>query len=211
MIKTIGTYQTPPKWGVLCIDVWENNGVNNKFYQRAIDELKNFDVACVVNCTRDIKIDYTDASVLNTFKNYQWNPTKSSAELNQQVMSNLIKASGLLDSSSILKDQLFGECSVYLNDVSTFTQHIDLFYPEVKNWVVVSTTWNEQLHHGTLGLEKMLNIPTASFNIFPQWSVQKPEGTEVSTEDLENDSFVWAEVSNDVYRLITKMGGKWQN
>lgn len=204
-------YQDPLRWGVLCINAWESNGINNDFYQRAATELKNFDVGCVVNCTSDIKIDYADPSVLNTFKNYQWTPTKSSFELNQKIMLNLIKVSGMLESSSILKEQVFGEHSMHLSDVATFTQHVDLFYPEVKNWIVLGTTWKDQLHYGPLGFDNLLSIPTASFNIFPQWSVQKIDSGEVSIEDLEDDEFVWAEIPNNGYRLVTKMGGKWQN
>lgn len=210
MIKNVVRYQDTNTWGVLCIDVWDANGENNIFYQRVVDELKNFDISCIVNCTMDIKIDYNDPSVLNTFKNYQWEPLSGSAETNQKVMLNLLKASGLKQSSSILKDQLFNDNTVHLSDISTFTTHVDLFYPDVKHWIIIGCSWDESMHHGPLGFEKLLDIPTAAFHVFPNWSMLKDSGVAPTVEDLENDNIVWADIPNDGYRLITKVGGKWQ-
>lgn len=210
MIKNVVRYQDPTQWGVLCVDVWNVNGKNDDFYQRAVNELKNFNVKCVVNCTTDIKIDYSDLSVFNTFKNYQWQPLFNFNEANQRVMLDLIKSSGKQESSNILKTQLFGDHTIHLSNPITFTHHVDLFYPEVKNWIVLGGSWKIHLHYGPLGFDKLLGIPSASFNIFPEWSIQKEDRTNPTIDDLEDDQFVWGEIPNKGYRLVTQVGGKWQ-
>lgn len=210
MIKNVVRYQDTNNWGVLCIDVWDSDGGNDIFYQRVVDELKNFNIGCIVNCTSSIKIDYSDPSVFNTFKKYQWSPLTSSAETNQKIMFNLLQSSGLKQSSNILKEQLFNKDTVHLSDVLTFRTHVDLFYPDVRHWIVIGNSWGESMHYGSLGFEKLLDIPTSAFHVFPQWGVQKSNKVAPTVDDLEDDTLVWADIPNDGYRLVTKIGGKWQ-
>lgn len=208
MIKDVIRYQPPDQWGVLCIDVWDHNGSNNEFYYRAVENLAKFNITCVVNCTTDIKIDYSDPSIYNTFKYYQWNPKIQSAEVNQKVMLRLMQSSGQYESSSIIKTQVFGDHTVHLSSTDTFIQHVNHFYPDVKDWIVLGNTWHICLHYGPLGFDKLLNIPTTKFNIFPSWSVQKLNGLYPTLDDIADDGFVWANIPNNGFRLITKVDDK---
>lgn len=201
-------YTPPDAWGVLCIDVWENNGVSDDFYHRAIVELKNYNIQSVVNCTTFIKVDYDDPSIFNTFEKYQWNPEISAVDTNQQVMLNLIKASGKIGSSNVLKQHLFDKQSIHLSDPTTFTQHINHFCPDIQHWIVLGGTWGICTHHGPLGFNKLLEIPSASFHIFPSWSIYTQNGNQLSTDDVINDGFIWATIPNDGYRLINKVHNK---
>lgn len=211
MIKDVVRFYPPDVWGVLCLDVWHNDGADDRFYLGVVDHLKEYNIGAIVNCTSDVKIDYNDISIYNTLKKYAWSHTDHNNELaHNQILLELVKASGTKKISGILNKELFNQHAFFLNSRDAFNYHVQNFYSNVTNWIIVSTTWNHGMHKGPLGVDQQLKLPLHNFNMFPQWSVQTDSNIVLTTEQIEEDAYVWASIDNKGYRLVTQVGGKWQ-
>lgn len=213
MIKDVIRYTPPKKWGVLCIDVWDNNGTNDRFYQKAVSKLSQFNIGAVINCSNSLKLDYNDKSVYNTFKKYVWLPdieTHNLRDVYQRIQLNMLKFSGESESSKILKKNLFNNNSICLYSKEAFLYHTATYCPDITDWIVLGGAWKICIHNAPLGVKSALEIVTHKFYIFPSWSVQNENKSAVSVHQVELDELVWSSIDNEGYRLITKVGGKWQ-
>lgn len=202
----------PAVWGILCIDIWDDNGSNDRFYQRAIAKLSQYNIGLVVNCTNSLKIDYNDKSVYNTFKKYVWNlnlEDPTNGDVYQQVQRDMLKFSGERPVSRVLNEKLFNDHSIFLNNKDTFLYHTAKYYPEITDWIMLGSAWKICLHNSPLGVGHILPLIMHKFHIFPDWSIQNEDLTPVSVHQVDDDEFVWSSVGNGGYRLVTKMGGTW--
>lgn len=204
MIRDVVRYQPPSVWGVLCIDCWNVDGTNDEFYQRVVNELKNYPISAVVNCTIDLKIDYQDRSVHNTLRNYLWAADSINTQVNDRALLDLIRSAGQQQTSHVLHDQLFDDTTVHLSSRETFLHQGHYYWPEVQDWIIVGSAWKYCLHIGPLGIDKLLDIPGHRFHIFPEWSIQMEDRSSVALQQLHDDFVVWAPIDNDGYRLITR-------
>lgn len=210
MIRDVVRYTPPQKWGVLCIDVWESNGNNDGFYHKALSCLSKYHVEVVVNCTTDLKIDYDDVSVYNTIDRYLWNPNSVNPQINRNVLTNLIMVAGHQQTNKFLQNNLFDHNTVHLSDRETFVHHAQCYHPDITDWIILGNTWKICLHVGPLGVDKLVEIGSHKFHIFPDWSIQAEHGGPPSLQDIHDDFFVWAPIDNDGYRLITRANNsKW--
>lgn len=204
MIKDLVLYTAPEHWGVLCIDCWHSNGSNNEFYLNVIEQLQKYKISAVVNCATNIKIDYRDKSVYNTLNCYLWH-TQSDEQIKQKVLSNLINCAGSEPTAQILNEKLFTNTTVHISDIETFASHASKYYPGITHWIIVGSAWNICVHWGPMGVNKLINLPTHAFFVFPDWSVQDEHGEKISVDHLSNDNFIWAPIDNNGYELITKL------
>lgn len=212
MIKNVVRYTPPTTWGVLCIDVWDNNGANDDFYHGVVDNLSKYNIGAVVNCSVSQTLDYSNRSVVNTLRKYVWDRNSHIPEdVKLEVRDNLVVNSGEQPISKVLNDNLFNEHTVSLNTSRTFNYHIQSYHPGVFDWIIVGGAWNICLHAGPLGIGRILNsLPAYKFNIFPSWGIQDDDYSPVTEQQVEDDEYVWAPIDNGGYRLVTVMGGKWQ-
>ena len=208
-------YQPPAVWGVLCIDCWDVNGANDEFYQKAIERLQDYPVSAVVNCTIDLRIDYQDRSVYNTIKNYLWSADQTNPQINECALLDLVKCAGQQKTSKVLHDTLFNDTAVHLSSKQTFLHQSYLYWPEVKDWIIIGSAWKYCVHTGPLGIDTLVDIPGHRFHFFPDWSVQDENKMSPVEQDIHDDFFVWAPIDGNGYRLITRANnhkwveGKW--
>lgn len=213
MIKGVIRYTPPKTWGVLCIDVWDNHGVDNKFYQGIINNLKKFNISTVVNCSVSQTLDYSNRSVVNTLRKYVWdNNPNIPNDIKLEIRDNLVVNSGEQKISKVLNDNLFDNNTVSLNTSRTFDYHVQSYHPDVFDWIIIGGAWNICLHAGPLGIGRILNsLPAYKFNIFPSWGIRNENRSPVTEQQVKDDNYVWAPIDDGGYRLVTVVGGKWQN
>lgn len=210
MIRDVVRYRAPEQWGLLCIDIWDVDGSNDGFYRHAVDQLQQYNITAVVNCTLDLELSYQDVSVFNTLRQYHWHPKEPGSQINSVVLLDLIRAAGTQRTSKIIHDALFDHRTVHLSNRATFIHHANYHYPEISDWIVLGSAWKLCLHIGPLGIDKLVDIPNHKFYIFPEWSVQNENRTIVFEQQIHDDFLVWAPVLNGGYRLITRAANhKW--
>ena len=209
MIRDVVRYNAPPVWGVLCIDIWQDD-TNNEFYQTALNQLSQYSIASVVNCTTNLVIDYADKSIYNTLKNYHWAADTINSQSNDNVLFDLIKNAGECQTASIIHEKLFDQQTVHLSRRETFIHHGHYYWPEVQDWIILGSAWGKCVHYGPLGVDKLVEIPNHRFHIFPEWSLQTEDKKPPTVQDIHDDFFVWAPINNGGYRLITRAKNhKW--
>lgn len=210
MIRDVVRYQPPQHWGVLFIDCWHVGGQNDAFYLQVVEHLKQFSVSATVCCTVDLKIDYADVSVYNTLNRYLWNPSNISEHINQNVLLDLINAAGKQETSRILRNNFFNNDTVNLYRRETFTHHAQYHAEGIKDWIVVGSAWKMCIHHGPLGVDRLVDMGDHKFHIFPEWSIQTEHGEAPTLQDMHDDFYVWAPIADGGYRLITRaQNHKW--
>lgn len=210
MIRNVVRYQPPRHWGVLFIDCWNVDGRNDDFYHRAIEQLKNFSISSTVCCTLDLKIDYEDVSVYNTLQRYLWNPSNINAQINQRVLQDLITAAGQQQTSRVLRNNVFNNETVCLYKRETFNHHAMFHCEGIHDWIIVGSAWKMCVHHGPLGVDRLVDIGDHKFYIFPEWSIQTEQGLPPALQDIHDDFYVWAPIDDGGYRLITRaQNHKW--
>ena len=210
MIRDVVRWQPPERWGVLCIDTWHVNGINDQFYQTALEKLSEYNVEAVVNCTMDLHLDYQDKSVYNTLSQYLWTPTEVYEEQKKRVLLDLVTSAGHQKTSHILQEKLFGPTTVHLSSRYTFIQHCQTFFPTVKDWIMLGSAWGMCFHRGPLGVDVVVDIGEMKFNMFPEWSVQTENRTPPTLQQIHDDFYVWAPIPNGGYKLITRANNhKW--
>ena len=210
MIRDVVRYTAPPQWGVLCIDIWQDNDNNNEFYKNALAQLSQYSIAGVVNCTTDLVIDYADKSVYNTLKNYHWAANTISSQVNDNVMLDLIKSAGSCCTNQLVHEKLFDHTTVHLSRRETFIHQGHYYWPEIQDWIILGSAWGKCVHYGPLGVDKLVEIPNHRFHIFPDWSIQTEDKRPPTTQEIHDDFFVWAPIDNGGYRLITRAKNhKW--
>lgn len=211
MIKNVVRPQTPTHWGVLCIDTWECNGEWDILYSRAVEELKNYNVAITVNASKSLRIDYDDISVFNALKYYLWEADQTYYEVNRCVKNEILEYSGFNKTSNVIKDKLFDKNTICLNNINAITNYVDRFFPNVKDWVVLGQSWGICLHNNPVSFKTLLSMAGHNFNIFPNWSVFNHDQTLVTRQQVDDDNYVWAEIPNNGFRLVTIADGpRWQ-
>lgn len=210
MIRDVVRYRAPEQWGLLCIDIWDVDGSNDEFYQRAVEQLKQYNITAVINCTLDLEISYQDVSIYNTLKQYHWHPAQPGSQINNVVLLDLIRAAGTQRTSRIVHDALFDQHTVHLSSRSALTHHLNYHTPEVQDWIILGSAWKVCIHIGPLGVNTLVDIPSSKFYIFPEWSVQTENRTRVTEQQIHDDFLVWAPIDNNGYRLITRAANhKW--
>jgi hypothetical protein len=208
-------YQPPPVWGVLCIDCWEADGTNDEFYRRVLQELRQYPIGAVVNSTIDLRIDYQDRSVYNTFRNYLWAADSINTQVNDRALLDLARCAGHQQTNHVLHDQLFDDTTVHLTSRETFLHQAHYYWPEIKDWIVVGSAWGYCLHTGPMGVNTLVDIPGHRFHFFADWSVQDEDRNPPTLQNIHDDYYVWAPIDGDGYRLITRANnhkwaeGKW--
>ena len=203
-------YRPPTKWGLLCIDIWDVDGDNDEFYNRALENLTDYDISAVINCTMDLEISYSDVSVYNTLKKYHWLSGVSDSQINNVILLDLIKAAGTQRTSRVIHDNLFDADTVHLSSRSTFMHHANYSIPDVQDWIILGSAWKVCLHIGPLGVNTLVDIPAHKFYMFPEWSIQNENRTHVTQQQIHDDFLVWAPVDKEGYRLITRAANhKW--
>jgi hypothetical protein len=209
VIRNVVRYQPPDVWGVLCIDIWQD-ARTDEFYQTFLQRLSKYPVGAVVNCTLDLVIDYADVSVYNTLDRYHWRPTDTQEQIRNMMLLDLVKASGQNRTSRLIHDALFDQNTVHISQKQTFNYHVDRFFPDIKDWIVLGSAWGKCLHYGPLGIDKLVDLPNWRFHIFPQWSIQTETQQAPDLQQIHDDYFVWAPIEDDGYRLITRaQNHKW--
>jgi hypothetical protein len=210
VIRDVVRFRAPEKWGLLCIDIWDVNGTNDVFYQQALDQLSEYNISAVVNCTMDIELSYSDISIYNTLKKYHWAPTVPDSQMNNVVLLDLVKAAGTQRTSKVIHDNLFDANTVHLSSRSTFMHHANYTLPDVQDWIVLGSAWKFCLHIGPMGVNTLVDIPAHKFYIFPEWSIQNENRTTINQQQIHDDFLVWAPVDAGGYRLITRAANhKW--
>lgn len=210
MIRDVVRYQPPRHWGVLFIDCWNANGENDAFYKQVVDQLQNFSVTATVCCTVDLKIDYNDVSVYNTLNRYLWKPDSISEHVNQNVLLDLVSSAGKQETSRILRNNIFNNNTVCLYRRETFNHHAQYHCEGIKDWIVVGSAWKMCVHHGPLGIDRLVDVGDHKFHIFPEWSIQTETREPPTQQDIHDDFYVWAPIANGGYRLITRaQNHKW--
>ena len=210
MIRDVVRWQPVRRWGVLCIDVWDYDGLRDGFYKRAIDHLKDYDVALVVNCSTDIEISYQDRSIYNTLERYLWNQENKNLQINEKILANMIKCAGRNRTSKLLNDSLFQDSTVHLSDRETFLHHAAAVQDNVRDWIILGAAWKICVHRGPLGIDTLVDMSIHRFHFFPEWSMQTEHQTAPLEQDIHDDWFVWAPIPNNGYRLITRANNhKW--
>jgi len=210
LIRDVVRYQAPPTWGVLCIDCWDVNGDNDGFYRAVVNQLKDYNIGAVVNCTVDLRIDYSDLSIHNTLKNYLWAADSINTQVNDHALLDLIRCAGEQKTSRVLHDSIFDHTTVHLSRRETFQHQGHYYWPEVKDWIIVGSAWGYCLHHGPLGIDTLVNINDHRFHLFPDWSVQDENRCTPSVQNIHDDFYVWAPIEGGGYRLITRANNhKW--
>lgn len=195
---------------MLCIDCWDVDGTNDEFYQRVLQELKQYPIGAVVNSTIDLKIDYQDRSVYNTLRNYLWAADSINTQVNDRALLDLIKSAGTQKTSQVLHDQLFDDTTVHLTSRETFLHQSHYYWPEIKDWIVVGSAWGYCFHRGPMGVNTLVDIPGHRFHFFPEWSVQDEDRKALTLQNIHDDYYVWAPIDNNGYRLITRANNhKW--
>lgn len=210
MIRDVVRYTPPRHWGVLFIDCWDVNGKNDEFYRNVLEHLKEFSVSSSVCCTVDLKIDYQDVSVYNTLNRYLWNPTNINEQTNQRVLSDLVNAAGHQETSRVLRNNFFNNETVCLYSRETFIHHAQHHCEHIHDWIIIGSAWKMCIHHGPLGVDRVVDVGDHKFYIFPEWGIQTENRTPPTIQDLHDDFYVWAPVDNGGYRLITRaQNHKW--
>lgn len=211
MIKNVIRYKPPKEWGVLCIDIWEQNGKYDKFYRRTVEHLKDYNVVVTINASKSLKIDYNDISIYNVIKHYIWKNQWTYSEIIHQVRNEFLDYCGTNESSKILKDNLFNNQTICLNNTTAIANYVDQFFPTVRDWIILGQAWGICLHNNPVSIKTVLSIVGHNFNIFPDWSVSNSDQSPVTQQQIEDDNYVWAPIDNNGYRLVTQAGGvKWQ-
>ena len=209
MIRDVVRYKAPPVWGVLCIDVWQDD-TNEAFYQNALTQLAQYPIAGIVNCTTDIVIDYSDKSIYNTLKNYHWAADSINSQVNDNALFDLIKNAGECQTTKLIHDKLFDQQTVHLSRRETFIHQGHYYWPEVQDWIILGSAWGKCVHYGPLGVDTLVEIPNHRFHIFPDWSIQTEDKQPPTTQQIHDDFFVWAPIDHGGYRLITRAKNhKW--
>lgn len=210
MIRDIIRYTPPKTWGVICIDCWDQGGINDLFYETALHELSKYNIGAVVNCATDLLLTYDDISVYNTLKQYLWAADTINVKVNDNVLLDLVRGAGKQKSSQVLQQGLFDENTIYLNRRETFQHHGHYYWPEIQDWIILGSAWQVCIHRGPMGVDTLVDIPNHKFHIFPDWSVQTEAGTAPTKQQIHDDFFVWAPIENNGYRLITRANNsKW--
>lgn len=210
MIRNVVRYQPPRHWGVLFIDCWNVDGRNDDFYHRVVHKLKDFSISSTVCCTVDLKIDYEDVSVYNTLQRYLWNPSNINEQINQRVLQDLITAAGQQQTSRVLRNNVFNNETVCLYKRETFNHHAMFHCEGIHDWIIVGSAWKMCVHHGPLGIDRLVDIGDHKFYIFPEWSIQTEQGLPPALQDIHDDFYVWAPIDDGGYRLITRaQNHKW--
>ena len=210
MIRNVVRYTPPRHWGVLFIDCWEIGGRNDHFYHQVIAKLKNFSISSTVCCTVDLKIDYQDVSVYNTLQRYLWAPSNINEQINQRVLQDLIMAAGRQQTSGVLTKNILNNETVCLYKRETFNHHALYHCEGIKDWIIVGSAWKMCVHHGPLGIDRLVDIGDHKFHIFPEWSIQTEHGLPPTLQDIHDDFYVWAPIDDGGYRLITRAHNhKW--
>lgn len=195
---------------MLFIDCWDVGGRNDIFYQTAIKHLGNYLVSSTVCSTVDLRIDYKDVSVYNTLNRYLWNPSKINAQIDQIVLRDLINSAGQQETSRVLRNNFFNNETVCLYSRETFNHHAMFHCEGVKDWIIVGSAWQMCVHHGPLGIDKLVDIGDHKFHIFPEWSIQTEHSEAPTLQNLHDDFYVWAPIADGGYRLITRaQNHKW--
>lgn len=210
MIRDVVRYQAPRHWGVLFIDCWDVGGQNDAFYHQVSEVLKQFSISATVCCTVDLKIDYTDVSVYNTLNRYLWNPDSVNEQTNRNVLLDLVSAAGQQQTSRVLRNNFFNNDTVCLYRRETFNHHAQYHCEGIKDWIVVGSAWKMCIHHGPMGIDRLVDIGDHKFHIFPEWSIQTEKREPPSLQDIHDDFYVWAPIADGGYRLITRaQNHKW--
>lgn len=202
----LNRYTPPTKWGVLCIDCWEFGGNNDHQYLKMLENLSTINIAAVVNCSKGIRLDYEDFSVYNTLKKYVWNYEPDNATVDpikNRIILDLLLNCGLNKTSKVINQGLFKQHTIASYNQETFKQHVHLYYPDVKDWIIIGSAWDMCVKTGNLGLEKLVELPDFRFHIFP-WGIQRSDFKTITTQDLEEDFYVWTNMPNDGYLLLGK-------
>lgn len=211
MIRNVVRPQNPTHWGVLCIDVWECHGEWDNPYSAAVKELAQYNVEVTINASKAMKIDYDDISVFNALKYYLWEADQTYYEVNQCVKNEILEYSGFNTTNKIIKDKLFDKNTICLNNTRTIANYVDRFFPMVKDWIILGQSWDICLHNNPVSFKSLLSMAGHNFNIFPDWSVFNSDQTKVTRQQVEDDNYVWAEVPNNGFRLVTMIDGiKWK-
>lgn len=209
MIRDVVRYKPPSCWGVLCIDIWEDQA-NTDFYTNAMDRLSAYNIVGVVNATTDLTLDYNDRSIFNTLKNYHWAGDTINTQINDRVLLDLIKCAGHQRTAKVIHDHLFDGNTVHLSSKETFIHHGHYYWPEIKDWIILGSAWKYCLHRGPLGIDKLVDIPGHQFHIFPEWSIQDQHKLPPTTQNIHDDFFVWSTIDDGGFRLITRANNhKW--
>ena len=210
MIRDVVRYTPPQQWGVLCIDVWDDDGAHDQFYQTALDHLRDYQIDLVVNCSMSVEVSYQDRSIYNTLDRYLWNPENTNPQINSKILNNMIHAAGSGKSSRLLNERLFQETTVHVSDRETFLHNALVTADHVRDWIILGAAWNICVHRGPLGIETLVDMSTHKFYIFPEWSIQTEQRQPPTQQHLHDDWFVWAPIPNNGYRLITRANNsKW--
>lgn len=210
MIRDVVRYSPPSKWGVLCIDCWDDDGSNDPFYFNALEKLKSYPISVSINCATDLKIDYQDQTVYNTLKQYLWEPYSDNVQINNRALLELVTSAGTQETSRVLRQNLFDQDTVCLYSRETFIQHIQFRHPDVYDWILLGSAWGYCLHRGPLGVDKVVDISDRKFYMFPEWSIQTEDRQTPEIQQIHDDFFVWAPIDDNGYRLITRaQNHKW--
>lgn len=211
MIKNVVRPQTPSNWGVLCIDTWECNGEWDDLYSKAVDKLSQYNIKVTINASKSMRIDYNDISVFNALKFYVWEADQTYYETNRCVKNEILDYSGFNTTNKIIKDKLFDKNTICLNNINAFTNYVDRFFPMVKDWIVLGQSWGVCLHNNPVSFKSLLSMAGHNFNIFPEWSVFNTDQTPVTIQQVDDDNYVWAEIPDNGFRLVTIVDGiKWK-
>ncbi len=167
-------------------------------------------MSSTVCCTVDLKIDYQDVSVYNTLQRYLWNTSGISEQIDQRVLQDLIMAAGQQQTSSVLRNNIFNNETVCLYRRETFNHHAMFHCQGVHDWIIVGSAWNMCVHHGPLGIDRLVDLSDHKFHVFPEWSIQTEQGLAPTLQDMHDDFYVWAPIEHGGYRLITRaQNHKW--
>lgn len=180
-----------------------------------MQELKQYPIGAVVNCTIDLQIDYQDQSVYNTLRKYLWEPDTINPQINNRALLDLIKSAGQQQTNHVLHDQLFNDTTVHLSSRETFLHQGHYCWPQVQDWIIVGSAWGYCVHAGPMGVNTLVDIPGHRFHFFPDWSVQDENKNSPTLQHIHDDYYVWAPIDGNGYRLITRANnhkwaeGKW--
>lgn len=187
--------------GLIAVDFWYNpkKGVRyTNWANNLTDELNKHRWDHMINACYKAKIDYNDLCVWNTLCSYNW-----SGNFDRDIMSDFVENIGNNHLPPNLKN-VGPNRQFLLFSIESFIKNHTRFCPNVKNWLVVGTSWQMCVHNRPIGLRNLSKIKDQyNLKIYGSPSGFYGDGKRVTDHNFKTDNTLeWTKVDTDLYQLV---------